>query len=88
MKGRYPQKLLDAWDVFDQQKQSENDPPGDFDENQLFIVFIFGDGGCDLENVKVCRWMPVLECLRWSGLPGISSSVEGGGNRGLLGRDR
>lgn len=56
IQGRYPKKLLDAWDEYDREKVSENERPGSdiFPADQLFVVFEFGDGGCDLESFKLC----------------------------------
>ncbi|ESO85044.1 hypothetical protein LOTGIDRAFT_130985, partial [Lottia gigantea] len=48
VKGCYPKQLLKQWDDYDERKVSENDRPGIFKDDQLFIVFEFADGGCDL----------------------------------------
>ncbi|KAK9540186.1 hypothetical protein VZT92_002655 [Zoarces viviparus] len=50
VQGRYPPEFLNAWDVFDQQKGSENDRPDFFQTDQLFIILEFEFGGADLEN--------------------------------------
>uniref|UniRef100_A0A8C3ALQ2 Serine/threonine-protein kinase haspin n=1 Tax=Cyclopterus lumpus TaxID=8103 RepID=A0A8C3ALQ2_CYCLU len=50
VQGRYPPDFLNAWDAFDQQKGSENDRPGFFKADQLFIILEFEFGGADLEN--------------------------------------
>ncbi|XP_034943831.1 uncharacterized protein [Chelonus insularis] len=49
IKGKYPQKLLDLWQVYDDEKNSENDCPSMFEENQLYIALELGDGGQDME---------------------------------------
>lgn len=47
--GRYPRKLIELWKTYDDEKNSENDCPVMFDENQLYIVLELGHGGQDLE---------------------------------------
>ena len=53
--GAYPVALLATWDAFDERKGSENDRPVVFEEEQMFIVFEFGDGGTDLESIEVSQ---------------------------------
>ncbi|XP_029997019.1 uncharacterized protein haspin isoform X2 [Sphaeramia orbicularis] len=50
VRGCYPSDFLNAWDIFDQQKGSENDRPDFFEKEQLFIILEFEFGGSDLEN--------------------------------------
>ena len=50
--GEYAPALLEAWDEFDERKGSENDRPGAFTAEQLYIVFAFADGGRDLVIVE------------------------------------
>ncbi|KAM6942462.1 uncharacterized protein haspin [Lycodopsis pacificus] len=50
VQGRYPPEFLNAWDIFDQQKRSENGRPDFFQRDQLFIILEFEFGGADLEN--------------------------------------
>ncbi|XP_050398344.1 serine/threonine-protein kinase haspin [Patella vulgata] len=52
VKGAYPKQLLKQWDDYNEKSGSENDRPDIFDADQLFIVFEFADGGCDLESFK------------------------------------
>ncbi|GAB1605901.1 uncharacterized protein LOC115219806 [Argonauta hians] len=52
VQGKYPPHLLKQWDIFHKQKRSENDRPDIFTEDQLFVVFEFGDGGNTLEDFK------------------------------------
>ncbi|KAJ8974882.1 hypothetical protein NQ317_011728 [Molorchus minor] len=49
VQGRYPEKLLDLWDLYDETRGSENDSPEIFDHNQLYIVLQLANGGQDLE---------------------------------------
>ncbi|XP_022249240.1 uncharacterized protein LOC106465607 [Limulus polyphemus] len=50
VQGKYPIKLLQEWDKFAKNKSTLNDRPDIFDTNQLYIIFEFSDGGCDLES--------------------------------------
>ncbi|XP_072024895.1 serine/threonine-protein kinase haspin-like [Amphiura filiformis] len=52
VQGRYPETLLTQWDKYDSRKGSENDRPDIFDDEQLYIVFEFADGGQDLESFE------------------------------------
>ncbi|XP_077992458.1 serine/threonine-protein kinase haspin homolog [Glandiceps talaboti] len=52
VKGRYPKHLLQEWDKFDKERESENDRPDMFTKDQLYIIFEFADGGTDLENFQ------------------------------------
>ncbi|CAH1784002.1 unnamed protein product [Owenia fusiformis] len=52
VQGCYPDRLLNQWDTFNETKHSENDRPDVFSDEQLFIVFEFGDGGSDLEHFQ------------------------------------
>nr|XP_009861440.1 uncharacterized protein LOC100184595 [Ciona intestinalis] len=48
--GEYPCELIEAWDAFASKKTSDNDRPDMFDDQQLYIVFEYDDGGVDLEH--------------------------------------
>ncbi|XP_076805930.1 uncharacterized protein LOC143449563 [Clavelina lepadiformis] len=50
--GQYPPHFLEAWDDYDAKRTSENDRPDVFDEDQLYIVFEFADGGIDIEHFQ------------------------------------
>ncbi|XP_041127658.1 uncharacterized protein LOC121327584 [Polyodon spathula] len=52
VKGLYPEPLLKAWDKFDKWKNSENDRPDCFEQDQLFLILVFEFGGTDLENMQ------------------------------------
>ncbi|XP_072744567.1 uncharacterized protein Haspin [Anoplolepis gracilipes] len=47
--GKYPEKLVELWKTYDDNRSSDNDCPSMFDENQLYIALELGDGGDDLE---------------------------------------
>lgn len=49
VQGRYPEKLIDLWDLYDETRGSENDSPEMFGENQLYVVLQLANGGRDLE---------------------------------------
>lgn len=50
MYGKYPEKLLDLWHLYDEEKDSENDCPDFFDDDQLYVILQFVNGGQDMEN--------------------------------------
>ncbi|XP_076181346.1 haspin isoform X2 [Ptiloglossa arizonensis] len=49
LKGKYPRKLVELWNIYDEEKRSENDCPSMFNDDQLFIVLELSHGGQDLE---------------------------------------
>ncbi|CAH0552866.1 unnamed protein product [Brassicogethes aeneus] len=49
VQGRYPEKLLDLWDLYEETRGSENDSPIIFNKDQLYIVLELANGGKDLE---------------------------------------
>ncbi|XP_076231333.1 haspin [Calliopsis andreniformis] len=49
IKGKYPEKLVELWNIYDEEKRSDNDCPSMFNDDQLFIVLELGHGGKDLE---------------------------------------
>ncbi|KOC69702.1 Putative serine/threonine-protein kinase haspin like protein [Habropoda laboriosa] len=49
IKGKYPEKLIELWNSYDEEKHSDNDCPLMFNEDQLYIVLELGHGGQDLE---------------------------------------
>lgn len=50
VKGRYPLYLTKLWEEYDLEKESENDNPKCFTNNQQYIVLELGYGGQDLEG--------------------------------------
>ncbi|XP_060525711.1 serine/threonine-protein kinase haspin homolog [Cylas formicarius] len=50
VQGRYPEELLELWELFDETRGSENDSPIMFQDDQLYIVFESSYGGTDLES--------------------------------------
>ncbi|XP_043256120.1 uncharacterized protein LOC122399483 [Colletes gigas] len=49
LRGEYPKKLVELWNIYDEEKRSENDCPSMFNDNQLYIILELGHGGQDLE---------------------------------------
>ncbi|KAJ8025700.1 Serine/threonine-protein kinase haspin [Holothuria leucospilota] len=64
VKGCYPDALLHQWDVYNERKGSENERPDMFDEDQLFILFEFADGGKDLEELEFSRIEEAVSILQ------------------------
>ncbi|XP_072110497.1 uncharacterized protein haspin [Mobula birostris] len=62
IKDSYPPELLKAWDKYNQIKTSENDRPDELQNDQLYIIFEFEYGGCDLESMRTK--IPSLEEAR------------------------
>lgn len=74
-------RLLTAWDEYADEKTTENDRPDMFDDDQLYVVFVFDDGGTDLENFSFRNATQVLtkalseDChVAWDKLPCVSIS--------------
>ena len=61
--GSYAEPLLSEWDSWDEQHESENDRPDLFSEDQLFMVFIFANGGKDLERFDISSAKQSLSLL-------------------------
>lgn len=49
IKGKYPEKLIELWNIYDNDKTSDNDCPSMFSEDQLYIALELSHGGEDLE---------------------------------------
>ncbi|XP_078073712.1 uncharacterized protein haspin isoform X2 [Mustelus asterias] len=62
VKDSYPLALLKAWDKYHRTKTSENDRPDESHNEQLYIIFEFEYGGCDLESMSTK--IPSLEVAR------------------------
>ncbi|KAF5290814.1 hypothetical protein FQR65_LT11518 [Abscondita terminalis] len=50
VQGRYPERLLDLWDLYDEIHKSENDSPELFGDDQLYIILELENGGMDMES--------------------------------------
>src|SRR5690606_31770617 len=54
VQGYFPEFLLKEWDRYDQYvKESENERPDFYEEDQYFILIGLEHGGCDLEKWPV-----------------------------------
>ena len=51
--GNYAPALLKEWHRWDASHESENDPVDAFPDDQLYVVFVFADGGVDLEHFEL-----------------------------------
>lgn len=49
VKGKYPEHLIDLWELYRDNHETENDHPEVFSESQLYIVLELANGGQDLE---------------------------------------
>lgn len=67
--GKYPEKLIELWKMYDKDKTSDNDCPLMFDENQLYISLELSHGGEDLEAFvfqtaeEACALFLQVNCL-------------------------
>ncbi|XP_046833564.1 MATH and LRR domain-containing protein PFE0570w isoform X1 [Vespa crabro] len=52
IEGKYPEKMINLWKKYDEEKTSDNDCPSIFDEKQLYISLELGHGGQDLESFE------------------------------------
>uniref|UniRef100_A0A182JNF0 non-specific serine/threonine protein kinase n=1 Tax=Anopheles christyi TaxID=43041 RepID=A0A182JNF0_9DIPT len=50
--GKYPQRLVELWEDYNNQHGSENDSPKDFSDDQLYIAFETAFGGSDLDGFR------------------------------------
>ena len=69
-RGRYPELLLELWDQYDEEKESENERPDGLPVDQLYIALEFNNGGRDLEKFifkNPCQalqaWLQVVHSL-------------------------
>ncbi len=51
--GRYAKTLIKEWHRWDHLHESENDAVDAFPGDQLYVVFVFADGGADLERFEL-----------------------------------
>nr|XP_032819132.1 serine/threonine-protein kinase haspin isoform X4 [Petromyzon marinus] len=63
LQGSYPDRLLEAWNEFHENKLSDNDCPNFFTDSQLFIVFEFEDGGTSLETYQFSSMLQMVAVL-------------------------
>ncbi|KAJ3235592.1 Serine/threonine-protein kinase haspin [Chytriomyces hyalinus] len=75
--GYYSEALLDAWDEYDDAKDSENDRPDYFPKKQLYVVIVLENAGTDLEHFKI---KPIAPPASPSTPMGKSFGVQGANN--------
>lgn len=63
--GAYPDQLLNAWDVYNTNKKSENDRPSKFTSTQIFCIIELSHHGQDLESYNVTTWSEAAHIF-WS----------------------
>ena len=52
-RGRYAKSLIKEWHRWHDLHESENDAVDGFPGDQLYVVFVFADGGADLERFEL-----------------------------------
>ncbi|GAQ81799.1 haspin family Serine/threonine kinase [Klebsormidium nitens] len=62
-RGAYSEELTAAWEAWDQENGSENDHPRIFQEDQVYVVFAFADGGSDLEHFTLRTYAEAVSLL-------------------------
>lgn len=55
-KGAYDSHLINAWEDWDAENGSENEHPMVFPGQQLYVVYVFEDGGKDLERFVIASF--------------------------------
>lgn len=56
VRGAFPEKLMDEWDAYEEERGSENERPEFYEESQLFAVIMLEMGGRDLEHFELRGW--------------------------------
>ncbi|KRZ31114.1 Serine/threonine-protein kinase haspin, partial [Trichinella pseudospiralis] len=56
VQGSYPDILFEAWNRYSISPGTLNDRPDIFEDDQLFILFVFQQGGVDLENYNLMNF--------------------------------
>ncbi|XP_050080575.1 serine/threonine-protein kinase haspin homolog [Anopheles maculipalpis] len=50
--GKYPERLVELWEEYDEKHGSENDRPSEFPDDQHYIAFETAFGGSDLDGFR------------------------------------
>ena len=61
VQGIYPEALMELWDIYDQEHDSENDRPARYSSEQLYCVIGLEHGGVTLENIVLVSWSQAVE---------------------------
>jgi hypothetical protein len=56
VRGYFPDTLLEYWDIYDEERGSENERPDFYEEDQLFAIIMLENGGSDLEHTELNGW--------------------------------
>lgn len=79
--GNYAPALVKEWHRWDASHESENDPVDAFPDDQLYVVFVFADGGVDLEHFELRNFHEaqsvLLQASYRGGWVSIRSGVQG-----------
>ncbi|TPX45489.1 hypothetical protein SeMB42_g03979 [Synchytrium endobioticum] len=59
----YPQGLLDEWDRWDKEHESESDRPDYLPPDQLYAILVLEHAGTDLEHSKLRTWKQARSLL-------------------------
>lgn len=68
VQGRYPDHLIDLWELYRDNYQTENDHPEIFGDDQLYIVFELANGGQDLEAFQFTNALQSKSAFQQVGL--------------------
>ena len=61
VQGYFPQLLMDEWDIYDEERGSENERPDFYAEDQHFAIICLENGGTDLEHFPLEGWEEAWE---------------------------
>lgn len=64
VRGCYPEHLIDQWELFRDNRGTENDDPEEFGPDQLYIVLEQENAGVDLEAFKFRNSAQALSALQ------------------------
>lgn len=63
VQGRYPEHLIDYWELYRDNHDTENDHPEIFNDDQLYIVLELANGGQDLEAFQFTNAQQALSAF-------------------------
>lgn len=64
VRGRWPERLIELWELYDEAHESENDHPEVFGDDQLFVVLELANAGKDLEAFEFASAEQGLAALK------------------------
>ena len=74
--GHYAAALVKEWHRWDAAHESENDPVDVFPADQLYVVFVFADGGVDLEHFELRSYQEAHSILLQASEDKMSTSQQ------------